>query len=209
MSNCGSRIIAWDFLRTIAIFLVIWEHCLQYLWKGNPDNPLLYWQFSFNMPLFMSMAGLFALRGFRSMSFMAYCKKRVLRILVPCIAWLIIICASYALLNDNFGWSGIKSILIQGLWFFKALFICGVLGYIAFRAAGNRWVWLIATLVLSQLLQIWMIPIMYPCFLLGILISLYRNWFVDKWKPIVLLTAVIFLLISIPISLMPSFLEDT
>lgn len=198
-----SRIEAWDFLKTVAIMLVIYGHLMQYLWQEgivvNIYNPLYSIIYSFHMPLFMTLAGLFAMRGFDTSSFIGYCKKRALRILVPCIVWLFIIAGCYMMINGSFDISVLISILKNGLWFLKSLFICGLLGYMAMKMPGKRWVWVTSTIVVSQAILIWSVSIMYPCFLLGIMIFRNFDWFKSNWKFVISISTVIFLAVLIPL----------
>lgn len=198
------RIEAWDFLKTLTIILMVWGHLVQYCVNGEAiDNPLWCWVYSFHMPLFMTLSGMFATLGYNSLSFMGYCKKRFLRILLPCIVWLIIEAVYFMVINDNMSFSTFAWIMKDGFWFLKSVFICGILGYIAMRSSGNLWI--LITIIISQLIRIWSVPTMYPCFLLGILIYKKLHWFNSNWKAVTSISTVLFLIISIPISLSPSF----
>lgn len=197
----SSRIEAWDFLKTVAIMLVVYGHLMQYLWSDDVEiyNPLRNFIYSFHMPLFMTLAGLFAMRGFDSSSFIEYCRKRALRILVPCIVWLFIIAGCIMMISGNIDISVFISVLTNGLWFLKSLFICGLLGYMAMKMSGKRWVWVTLTIIVSQFFQKWSVPNMYPCFLLGIMIFRKQDWFKSNWKFVTATSTIIFLAVLIPL----------
>lgn len=159
------------------------------------------------MPLFMTLAGLFAMKGFDTSSFIGYCKKRALRILVPCIVWLFIIAGCIMMISGNIDISVLISVLMNGLWFLKSLFICGIWGYMAMKMSGKRWVWVTLTIIVSQFIQKWSVPNMYLCFLLGIMIFRKLDWFKTNWKLVTATSTVIFLAVLIPLLFNSTFWE--
>lgn len=200
------RVEAWDFVKTATITLVIYGHLMQYCIATDIKfNPIWCWIYSFHMPLFMTLSGMFAMYGYNSSTFIGYCKKRTLRILVPCIVWLLIVSGCYMLIDDNLRLLTLVSVIKGGLWFLKAVFLCGILGYIAMKSHGKKWLFI--TIIISQFFQMWSVSTMYPCFLLGILIYKNLNWFRTNWKVVALICTILFFIISIPISYCPLFWE--
>ena len=138
----------------------------------------------FSQPLFMTLSGLFARNSFRA-SFKDYFMKRGRQVLLPCLSWSLIIFAVIVILGGDLQIYTIKSFAINSLWFLKSVFVCGILGFIAFKSQRNRVMWVVLTLLLSQVILIWNVFIMYPCFLFGICIFKYLSWIL-KYKCLVL-----------------------
>lgn len=51
------HIVSFDYLKGIAIFLVVWTHCIQYICGQTFDNPFYALAYTFHMPLFMIISG--------------------------------------------------------------------------------------------------------------------------------------------------------
>lgn len=200
----SGRIVAWDLLKLFAIFLVVYGHCMQHLLKVETvNNPLFLWISSFHMPLFMSLSGIFAYKSYR-LPVKQYLLKRSRQVLLPCFSWSIITLVFLLILTDNQSFS-LQSFVVNSLWFLKSVFVCGVLGLIAFKPQRHRIRWILVSLILSQFCLIWNVFIMYPCFLLGILIFNNLAWLV-KYKWIVIsLSGMIFFTLSLYISFRPDF----
>ena len=120
-----SRITYIDALKGMAIILVVWGHILD---KSLLDGtvPLYKWIYSFHMPLFIFLSGLFAYKGMEHITWQntaAFIKKKAARILLPFIT----IGGLYSLLIENNPlavYTGEKG----GYWFLPALFYCMLLG---------------------------------------------------------------------------------
>lgn len=57
----SNRILAFDLLKLLAIYLVLVGHGTQHLLPSNPlDEPLYIYIYSFHMPLFMMLSGYFS-----------------------------------------------------------------------------------------------------------------------------------------------------
>ena len=200
-----TRIVAWDLLKLFAIFLVVYGHCMQHLLEVMPDNnPMFLWISSFHMPLFMTLSGLFARNSFRG-SFKDYLMKRGRQVLLPCLSWSLIILAVIAILGGDLQIYTIKSFAINSLWFLKSVFVCGVLGFIAFKPQRNRIMWVVITLILSQVILIWNVFIMYPCFLFGIYIFKYLSWILEYKCLVLVISGVSFMVFSLYVSFSPDF----
>lgn len=169
MKEFSCRIEAWDILKTFAIFLVVMGHFLQYMVSWPPfECPLFAWIQTFHMPLFMAISGFLSVRGYAKGNFKAYCKKRFMRIMIPCISWLVLIFLLKASLSDG-GWSFtlLKNVLINDLWFLKSLFVCCLLGFVAYSGKKHRVIKVLVTIFISQIFWMWNVFTMYPCFLCG------------------------------------------
>lgn len=198
------RIAAWDLLKLFAIFLVVDGHCMQHLLRVETiNNPLFLWISSFHMPLFMSLSGMFAHKSYR-LPVNQYLLKRCRQILLPCFSWSIITLVFLLILTDNQSFS-FQSFAINSLWFLKSVFVCGILGLIAFKPQKYRIRWILFSLIISQFCLIWNVFIMYPCFLFGILIFRYISWIINHKTWILCLSGIIFFGFSLYVSFTPNF----
>lgn len=203
-NKVSTRVAAWDVLKLLAIFLVIYGHCMQHLLEvDGKNNPLFLWITSFHMPLFMALSGLFARKAFQ-LRFNEYLLKRGRQLLLPCVSWSIIILMVVGVLGE---WTSlsIKSFAIDSLWFLKSAFVCGILGFWALRPHKNRIVWVFFTLLLSQMCWVWNVFMMYPCFLLGMCIFSYLSWIVKHKRTILFISGLCFFSCSLYLSFTPDF----
>lgn len=197
----SNRIAALDLLKLFAIFLVLYGHCMQHLLHIETiHNPMFLWIYTFHMPLFMTLSGLFSHKLYK-LSFKEFIFKRSRQILLPTISWTIII-IGILILEDTTSIS-IKSIMINSLWFLKSLFICCILGYIAFKPSKHRIKCIIFSIILSQVCLIWNVYVMYPCFLFGILIHKYITELIKYKRLIIFVCGGLFFVLSIYISFTP------
>lgn len=189
--------IAWlDIAKLVAIYFVIYGHTLQYLQKGIDPHYNYMWMFvySFHMPLFMLISGYFSYSVLRE-DFLTLFKKKTMQLIVPCVLWGCI----WYVLKILFVYNGmidivnhmspdIEWLIMDILWFLKSLFICILLCYIFKR---NIWL-LILSLMLSQIMP-YKLPLMYPCFLVGLLCR-RRDFFTilnNKWTVIIVVLFVV------------------
>ena len=92
------RIIAFDYLKGIAIFLVVWCHCIQYIFGETFDNTFYSIIYSFHMPLFMIISRyLSSKKTDDSIITLAVGKFR--RLIIPNISWGSIVLVASAILT--------------------------------------------------------------------------------------------------------------
>ena len=207
MNNINHRIIQFDLLKVFAIFLVIYGHVLLHFSQENYMlNGMFLWISTFHMPLFMTISGFFAY-SMKNQSFSGVLCKRSRQLLLPCLSWSIIIFfVCYILFfcgaceEPSF-----RSVFVNSLWFLKSAFICSLLGYFGIHHKSHFKEWIIASLIISQFILIYNVFIMYPCFVLGILICKYFNSILRYLKGIVIISGVVFLGGSVYLSLDKSF----
>lgn len=207
MKEFSCRIEAWDILKTFAIFLVVMGHFLQYMVSWPPfECPLFAWIQTFHMPLFMAISGFLSVRGYAKGNFKAYCKKRFMRIMIPCISWLVLIFLLKASLSDG-GWSFtlLKNVLINDLWFLKSLFVCCLLGFVAYSGKKHRVIKILVTIFISQIFWMWNVFTMYPCFLCGACIYIYWDFLMKNAKWILAIFGLFFIATSFYLSYTPDF----
>ena len=163
----------------MAIFFVIWGHCIQYLSSSyHADEPIYRTIYSFHMPLFMMISGFFSLSSYQ-LSFTNFFYKKFKQLLLPCISWGVIVCGG-VWLNNNIISNGNKSIqeysyiFYHCYWFLKSCFLCYLLGWAVYNIGkAHRSLFLIISIIISQCISEFHLQIMYPCFVVGV--ELKRN----------------------------------
>lgn len=123
------------------------------------------------MPLFMMLVGYFS-QSLLSVSFFTMLGKRLRQLILPAITFTIIllVCGFYEIntLKELF------SQFIFSFWFLKSAFACTVFFYIFSVNQRFRFVGIALSLILSQFLGLFFFNIMYPCFILGFILSNHR-----------------------------------
>ena len=82
-SSRSSRERKWDFLRGIAIFLVILGHTIQWMEPDWKHNLLFIGIYSFHMPLFMFISGYFLRNNLHQIAFWKWQKQKTGQLLIP------------------------------------------------------------------------------------------------------------------------------
>lgn len=207
MDNINHRIIQFDLLKVFAIFLVIYGHVLLHFSQENYMlNGMFLWISTFHMPLFMTISGFFAY-SMKNQSFSGVLCKRSRQLLLPCLSWSIIIFSVCYILFFCGACEApsFRSVFVNSLWFLKSAFICSLLGYFGIHHKSHFKEWIIASLIISQFILIYNVFIMYPCFVLGILIRKYFNSILRYLKYIAIISGVVFLIGSLHLSFDKTF----
>lgn len=187
--GAGLRLQWMDVLKCVAIFLVVWSHCIQYFTTGDiAAKPVFRVIHSIFMPLLMSIAGFFYAITARQRFHIAILHK-ARQLLLPVISWALLVAIVMVVANGDglsmLKWN-FKYWLLYGLWFLKSAFICSILAYFPLLMYRKRkpWATLLAcvlTLVISQLGMpdmngmVLNLEYMYPCFLVGMIICWLRE----------------------------------
>ena len=62
MTQKNERLLFADLLKVLAIYLVLWGHCVQQFFTTSPlENDVYVYIYSFHMPLFMVLSGYFSI----------------------------------------------------------------------------------------------------------------------------------------------------
>lgn len=189
------RLPFFDFLKMFAMFMVLWGHCIQHLQAGEvweePIHKLIY---SFHLPLFMMIAGFFSLSSFK-LTFKELLKKKGSQLILPCFTWGVILYGVIIVMNVCFGAKLSYSpffVFFQHFWFLKSLFACYLIAYIGRRICKNVLAWIILTLLFAHISTTHQLPIMYFCFMTGILLRLSFSKFTNHCKLIAIVSGVIY-----------------
>lgn len=196
-----TRIAYWDVAKAIAIFCVVWGHCLQ-----NMTTDTDYWlhdslsQFiiSWHMPLFMVISGYFAYYSF-SKPFLTTMLKKTRQLIIPSVSWYIIIALMAMLFHRDFRMERVTDILVTlpySMWFLKSLFMCyfiTMLGNLLYRwHPWTLWGYIILIITLGEWLNYASTISMLPFFLVGVLWHRYEKLFSRYACPISIVCLIAF-----------------
>ncbi len=126
------------------------------------------------MPLFMTIVGYFS-NSLLKLSLREVVIKKGRQLLLPALS------SGIILLFIECYSGGVKSgikLYLYSFWFLKSAFLCCILFYFANKYFKHKIVGIIFTLLLSQIIGIFQLYIMYPCFIFGTFI----NQNIDKIK---------------------------
>lgn len=124
MSDSSKSRIEWiDALKAFAIVLVVLGHAIQYTLPGSAfkEDPIFLFIYSFHMPLFMTMSGMFFMSSLK-LGFADFMKKKSLQLLLPAVTWSLICCA--------FKMSIEFRSFFNPSWFLYSVFLCYLVYYL-------------------------------------------------------------------------------
>lgn len=200
-SNLNNRIKAFDFIKCFAIFLVIWGHVIQHLYKLDyNDQPIYRVIYSFHMSLFMMISGYFSVSSMRLYVF-EFIKKKCKQLILPCVTWSIIWWGAYSLLHSLLGHQAfsfdlLTNSLLRHFWFLKCLFLCYLLYYGCSKICNSFSFVLALFIVICQFVNIYNLPQMSICFAFGLIIK-RKPYFMDIVKRYNFIFGVAFLIMLI------------
>lgn len=168
-----NRIIYIDAIKAVLMFLVIWGHVIQYTnIKEHLDNDIAAFIYSFHMPMFMMLSGLFYRKQLKY-NFSQMLRKSTFRLLIPAtIITLFLFLMVYIHKPRGFEES-ISLLYYCRPWFVTTLFFCNVTTFLVYQfihKIGSSFLFTFIILCLipdisSRLL------FMYPFFVLGYYIN--------------------------------------
>lgn len=84
----GKRNPGFDVVKLIAIFLVLWGHCVQSMLSSDPYKDMVYiYIYSFHMPLFMILSGYFSFNSLNSKIMLKGIINRFKQLIIPTLFW--------------------------------------------------------------------------------------------------------------------------
>ena len=184
-----------DIIRGIAIFFVLWGHCIQSIAgdEGFFSNWVIRLIYSFHMPLFMIISGYLFHRTCQK-DFLTVLKEKLIALGIPFIVWnglLYLRKCLFALMNTHsfvFDFSEMATVLFSGLWFLKSLFIITILTYFVMRGCKRfryivcmvAWISLIAS---SNVVGEHTADL-FPFFIMGFLLAEYKKLYeqIEKYQ---------------------------
>lgn len=191
------RTVYIDIAKCFAIWLVLWGHAITQLMPHDLSQNRVYVMiYSFHMPLFMLMSGLFAKKAM-SAGILELAKKKFLQLIVPSltfgILWYLIEHIAYG------GWSltGFVKHEVTCYWFLKSLFLCFLVTRICYCCGKWRMMIMVVILLSFLFMQQWDITCfklgnMLPFFWCGIWLNGRLLWMENNWKYIACCSLILF-----------------
>ena len=147
--------IQWpDILKAFAIILVIIGHVVSTYDVRGYDSPIARWIYSFHMPLFMMLSGMF-FKYTLDKPFWSMIKIKCRTLLLPLFSWSIILLLFQLIVTTPFSeWEPcVKDWILsggplRGYWYLKCLFLYLVIGYISVELLKNELIAAITTTAL-------------------------------------------------------------
>lgn len=142
----SSKRIQWpDLLKAFAITLVVAGHIVSSYHPMHYQAPVAKWIYSFHMPLFMILSGMF-FRYTLDKPFKPMLVEKCRRLLLPLVSWSVILLAVELAVTkpidewvNGFGnWIAAGGPL-RGYWYLKCLFLYLIAGYLAVKMTKRTW----------------------------------------------------------------------
>lgn len=165
MKDYQNRSAEIDIVKGICILLVVLGHCLRGLFDKKIIPADSNWHlldfiiYSFHMPVFFIVAGLFFTASFNKGS-IYFWKSKISSIVYPYFLWTFIqgltqyILSSTVVINHKFDILQFYKILwspISPFWFLHALFFCNILSYLSLKYLSPRSLFLISLILFVSL----------------------------------------------------------
>lgn len=178
MSN-ASRDTYWDFLKGIAIFLVLLGHSIQYGGGGQWYSSGSYFDcflfeliYSFHMPLFIFISGFFFQKSINKYQPKVLLLKKIKSLLIPITSFATLYLFFRVFVQHyHFTLSLAFNTYITTLWYLWTYLYCCIVTILIHRYWGDRWYIYIVTCFLSLFLpnvyNFDAYTFLYPFFLLG------------------------------------------
>jgi fucose 4-O-acetylase-like acetyltransferase len=193
-----------DFLKGVAIFLVVWGHCIQHLNNGEIDffsDPFFIIIYSFHMPLFMMICGWVFFYSFPRKNLKEIIISKSKQLVVPVISWSVTFAFINGLIINKFHF--IKAIcqisivhMYFAFWFITVLYVITIIFSVISKSTSKYSVGLLCLfgfviLFLPDAYLLERIKFMYPYFLLGFFANKYRIYLYKMKSSIGIISLVI------------------
>lgn len=184
------RLIYFDALKLMAIFLVLEGHCVIQSGRDRWSDEVFLWLSSFHMPLFMILVGYFA-KSALDLKPVQFLGKKVRQLLLPIVSWSVIFYVVGLILIPETSLETLKTDLLSTFWFLRSAFVCFVLLYLFKYIFRNNLKWsIIISLLISIVIYNQRLAWMYPFFITGVVMS-YKYSFFEKVKKQILIISII------------------
>lgn len=198
----AQRMHYFDALKAFTIFLVLCGHCIQYLAHRDFNNDIIFrFIYTFHMPLFMMMSGFFSLSAIKR-DFWHSTITRTRMLLLPVVTLSLLLALIYMIVRQENIFEKFISLSGGTLWFLKTAFTCFLLTKLCYLCGKYKYIAIAATIIFSQLIIEVKVStfgfftnfhLMYPFFLLGVLIKNKWSFFVEHNKKIVCISFITFI----------------
>lgn len=176
-SNSFTRLIEFDIIKCLAIFLVLWGHSMLHFSSEDASRNWVYQIISsFHMPLFMLISGFFSVNSLNK-GFKEIFKKKFMQLIYPTITFgIIFLFADLYILGKNLENKEISEFLLFGFWFLKSCFLCYIITWGCLRIANkSKFLGCIIALFCSFILPVFKLNWMLPFFVFGYMLGSYFN----------------------------------
>jgi len=185
------RLKRFDALKFFGIFLVVWGHSIAWFTTDTADEMLSFRIiYSFHMPLFMAIAGFFS-AGLVNKRFSDILIGRCIPLLIPTFT----VGVALSLLEWLTVGADFWDMLALSFWFLVSLALCTALFRLTVGIKRHRTLMLFLGLLISQIICPFLkydfnIGMMYPSFLLGVLLSWNYDYLKRRCLPIFIVSLV-------------------
>lgn len=192
-----ARLIEFDIIKGLAIYLVLCGHSILHLSSDESSGNVLYLLIcSFHMPLFMLISGFFSERALMG-SFKTLINKKFWQLLYPTITFGILF-----FIIDIILWGHNPKDFLGYLWgifwFLKSCFLCFIIFWICLKITKKQVIWgSILGLLVSQFLPIFKLTYMMPFFILGFVINRNKNFVYKRPLYLFLISSLCFILLFV------------
>lgn len=163
------RILYIDVIKAVLIFLVLWGHVIQYTnMNEGLNNPIAAFIYSFHMPMFMMLSGIFLKKQFQ-LQCSVLLQKNFFRLILPAVVitfslFLIVFINKPRGLDESINW-----LWACRPWFVTTLFFCNVITVLLYKVIKHIGFSFLVTFILFCLLPSVSdrLIFMYPFFVLG------------------------------------------
>ena len=170
-----------DFVKGIAIYLVILGHAIQNIYYGGADfenNPIFCFIYGFHMPLFACVSGYFLENFLKKYSLKQGILRKAKTILLPCIVWAFGYYIIYVLKFRQFkSFIDFRDDILGANWFLWAIFYCSVISLIIVQFDKSLWKISIILIVVNFLIPDYYnttgYKVLFPFIILGVMIKRY------------------------------------
>lgn len=120
-----------DFIKGIAIFLMLYGHSLQYGSGADFLQSGQYWEnnvmkaiYSFHMPLFITISGYLFWFSIQRHGMLNSVKKRITTLLPICVTWAILLWGIDAIYKHQYNVKGLIVLVFTDFWFLSSVLFC-------------------------------------------------------------------------------------
>ena len=194
-----NRIIEFDIIKCLAIFLVLWGHSLQHLSDMGKNNDMFTTISMFHMPLFMMISGFFSRSSIDQSSLKILLTKKAKQLLYPCISFGILFLTVVLLLNYfkthtlSLSASFAVKYFYDIFWFLKSLFFCFLILYISNKITNSKLWGGVVAICLCQFIPLFKINWMMPFFVTGYWLSAKLDFLLKYKHAVAICSTIIFL----------------
>ncbi|PKM93726.1 MAG: hypothetical protein CVU84_14180 [Firmicutes bacterium HGW-Firmicutes-1] len=183
-----NRDIFIDYLKGLAIFLVVWGHTIQFALDSSIDfflNPVFIVIYSFHMPLFMFVSGYLFMYSIKNRDIKTLIKSKFFQLIIPIITWSFVYKTLYFVVNyyRSNGISlyqqvmeyliGYLKDLPEEFWYLWVVFYCTIIVSIIQRYFKDKLIAYFAIFAILLILPdnyiLLLLKFMYPYFVAGYL----------------------------------------